>query len=318
MENNEVRRYGYVYGPGTAKGFLRMQRQGIPRPVFALEQKLNKLLKKKYAQMIGAMLRDFMSQAKQQGITKDKLTSDASEDETLNNLLNFFDQMKKEEEAANKAVENTNLKMQLGSVAENLQKSWIDENGVPTDDADLFNSVDKIFIDNMNTYSQKLESDAGAKLQDILKSFSIDKKKLYEQNLTQIREIYLDNARTRIHEEETYLKHWFIEKINDYVTGKDDKLSIKNYAEDLYNSSARMAQFFARDQLSRLNKATTLATFQSAGVTKVKWVTTHDVRVRKSHQDLDGKIFNVNALPPEVDDFNCRCGLVPVEWAEEL
>jgi SPP1 gp7 family putative phage head morphogenesis protein len=48
----------------------------------------------------------------------------------------------------------------------------------------------------------------------------------------------------------------------------------------------------------------------------VKWVTVGDVRVRKSHKELNGKIFDVNNLPQEVDDYNCRCGLVPVEWAD--
>jgi SPP1 gp7 family putative phage head morphogenesis protein len=72
----------------------------------------------------------------------------------------------------------------------------------------------------------------------------------------------------------------------------------------------------ARDQMQRFNKACTLSTFRSAGVTKVKWVTVGDIRVRKSHKALNGQIFDVNNLPKEVDDYNCRCGLVPVEWAE--
>lgn len=316
MENNVTRRNGYIYGPGTAQGFLRMQRQGIPRPVFAVEQKLKKLLQKKYAQIIGQMLKDFKAQIKLQGINADQLTADEDSD-AFENLINFFEEMKKEQEAAEKAIENTNLKMQLGAAANNLENSWIDAEGNPTgDDAYLFNDINKIFQQNTDTYSKKLYQDGGPKLQEILNSFSIDKKELYERNLAEIREIYLDNARTRIYDEETALKHKFIEAINDYVTGKTDKLDVKQFAEDLYASSARMAQFFARDQLARLNKATTLATFQNAGVTKVKWITTHDVRVRKSHEKLDGQIFPVDQLPPEVDDYNCRCGLVPVEWAE--
>lgn len=81
----------------------------------------------------------------------------------------------------------------------------------------------------------------------------------------------------------------------------------------MLTSSARMARFFARDQLSRLNKATTIATFINAGVTRVKWVTAHDARVRQSHKTLDGKIFNIDSLPNELDDYNCRCALVPVD-----
>jgi SPP1 gp7 family putative phage head morphogenesis protein len=69
--------------------------------------------------------------------------------------------------------------------------------------------------------------------------------------------------------------------------------------------------------MQRFNKACTLATFQGAGVTRVKWVTSHDGRVRATHKALDGKIFPVGELPPEVDDYNCRCGLVPVAWEDD-
>jgi SPP1 gp7 family putative phage head morphogenesis protein len=69
--------------------------------------------------------------------------------------------------------------------------------------------------------------------------------------------------------------------------------------------------------MQRFNKACTIATFKSAAVTKVKWVTCNDIRVRKTHKALNGQVFDVNNLPKEVDDYNCRCGLVPVEWADD-
>jgi len=86
---------------------------------------------------------------------------------------------------------------------------------------------------------------------------------------------------------------------------------------ECYESSNHLSRFFARDQMQRFNKACTLATFQGAGVTRVKWVTSHDGRVRATHKALDSKIFPVGELPPEVDDYNCRCGLVPVAWEDD-
>ena len=68
--------------------------------------------------------------------------------------------------------------------------------------------------------------------------------------------------------------------------------------------------------MARFNKAVTITQYESAGVTKVKWVTSHDVRVRESHKALDGKVFDINNLPEELHDYNCRCGLVPVEYAD--
>jgi uncharacterized protein with gpF-like domain len=96
-----------------------------------------------------------------------------------------------------------------------------------------------------------------------------------------------------------------------------------------YQAGDNLARLFARDQMQRFNKALTLSTFTDAGVTKVKWVTCHDARVRKrsyvdkngvfhrAHTELDGQIFGIKNLPVEIDDYNCRCGLVPVEWEDD-
>ena len=48
-----------------------------------------------------------------------------------------------------------------------------------------------------------------------------------------------------------------------------------------------------------------------AAGTSVKWITSHDVRIRQSHKELDGKIFNIDSLPDERDDYNCRCARFP-------
>ena len=45
--------------------------------------------------------------------------------------------------------------------------------------------------------------------------------------------------------------------------------------------------------------------------------TANDGRVRKAHRMRNKRIFDVDNLPEEINDYNCRCGLVPVEWADD-
>lgn len=295
MENKGTRRNGYIYSKGTQQGFIRMQRQGIPKPLFSIEDRLYRILKGKYQQIVKKIISDFREKIKTSGITSAVLTIDADSD----------DAKRIQEEAEKKAL--------LSTAAYNLESEWEEE---PIPDLAFEHRLADIIMWNRENYAKRLYKDASPIMQIKIKNFSIDKNKLYERNLEEIEQLYLNNAMARIFGTENLLKHKFISKINDYVTGKTDKLEISTLVEELNNSAGHMARFFARDQLARLNKATTLATFKAAKVTKVKWVTTHDVRVRDTHKKLDGQIFDINYLPPEIDDFNCRCGLVPVEYSE--
>ena len=75
------------------------------------------------------------------------------------------------------------------------------------------------------------------------------------------------------------------------------------------------AMLIARDQSSKLNAALTRARHEEVGIKKYMWSTSGDERVRDSHAELDGQIFNYNK-PPAVGnpghDFNCRCVAIPV------
>lgn len=319
MANNKgtypFKRNGYIYSKGTAAGFERMKRMGIPRPMFADENKMKKLLLKRYKALLVRILSEFKQRAiaagidiKQTGLTKD------GEDESLNSLLDFFEQMKQEEEKAMEMQKEAELRAKVQSVTSTLQSDWTDE--FFFDETMETEDLEKVLEKDQDNYLARLFTDSEDLTQKI-KSFSINKETLYNSNMSELRRLYLDNCKLRMHTDEEYLKRLFLQRLYDYATGKSDKLNVKDVTDDLYHDTLTMSQFFARDQLARFNKATTLATFTSAGVTKVKWVTTHDVRVRDSHKALDGKIFNINALPQEIHDYNCRCGLVPVEWADD-
>lgn len=291
-----------------------MKRLGIPRPIFRLQDKMSKLLTRHFNSLLEQILKDFKRQAQAAGVNLSRITADGEMEDNLDDLLNFFGEMKEQEEQARQAGENALLKSQLQSTAGSLEDEW--QNTAESLTEPEKEQFEKIMFSNQEDYLNRLNSDASEEMRRLIAGFSVDKRKLYNDNMSALRTLYLDAAIERIADEENYLKKQFLQALVDYVTGKTDTLDVLQVTKALQQDSARMAQFFARDQMQRFNKATTLAQFTAAGVTKVKWVTCHDVRVRESHKALDGQIFPINALPPEVDDYNCRCGLVPAEYAD--
>lgn len=79
------------------------------------------------------------------------------------------------------------------------------------------------------------------------------------------------------------------------------------------------AKLIARDQTSKMNAAFNQERQQQVGIEKFEWSTSEDERVRESHAELDGQVFDWNN-PPVVDDevatpgtpINCRCVAIPV------
>lgn len=76
------------------------------------------------------------------------------------------------------------------------------------------------------------------------------------------------------------------------------------------------AMLIARDQSSKLNAALTRARHEEAGIKKYMWSTSGDERVRESHAEKDGQIFEYTNPPADTGhpghDFNCRCVAIPV------
>ena len=286
-----------------------MQRQGIPRPLFSIEDRLAKLLAGRYRNLTRKLLKDLRAQCRQSNITIDA----APEDDTLESLLKFFEDMKKEMEKQQEENEKAIGRINLNTVANTLEHQWLEEDE-PEESEYFVQAIDNTFKTEQKDYLKRLISDADQKTSWLLQSFSIDKQKFFNDNMDAVRKLYLDNSIARIRGEEELIKRRILQKIIDYATGESDTLDLDELVKEGYTSSDHLARLFARDQMQRFNKACTLSTFKSAGVTKVKWVTCGDIRVRKSHRELNGKIFDVNNLPKETDDYNCRCGLIPVEW----
>lgn len=308
-----------IIAQGSKAAFLNFAKHGFPRPYFAAQEKLRKLLKREYARIIKGLLADFMRHAKNAGINIDTLTldDDGSDDNALERLSAFFDQMAESERQAKEAQNKANLKAFLENARINCEREWQEKHSQRDDEDDPMRAtVFDILLESQRNFTKKLGAESDNLTQVVVNSFSIDKQQLYNENMENIRALYLDNAIARIEGEEDLLKRRTLERISAYVTGQADTLDLKDLTKSMLDSSARMARFFAYDQLARLNKATTISTFINAGVTKVKWVTSNDVRVRQSHRDLNGKVFSIENLPPEIDDYNCRCALVPAEYSD--
>lgn len=308
---------GYIYSPKTRQGFLRMRRMGIPRPLFSIENELAKTLASRYKKLAAQLLKDLKDKIKRNGLTIDRaLVADGKEEENLESLRKFFDEM---DEKMRKEQEETANRANMGSVANSLEHEWFEENQEEQaqHDEQFYSDVERIFKKQQKKYLERLLDDADGKTKRILQSFTIDKKKFFDDNMDEVRRLYVQNSLERIDWEQEDIKRAILKRITDYAMNRTDELKLDDLTKDAFNRGEHLARLFARDQMARFNKACTLATFRSAGVTKVQWLTANDGRVRETHRMLNKKIFDVDNLPKEINDYNCRCGLVPVEWADD-
>ena len=308
---------GYIYSPKTRQGFLRMRRMGIPRPLFSIENELAKTLGSRYKKLATQLLKGLKEKIKRNGITIDSaLVADGREEENLESLMKFFDEMG---EKMRKEQEETASRANMGSVANSLEHEWFEEDQeeLARLDEQFTGDIERIFKKEQKNYLKRLLTDADGKTKRILQSFTIDKKKFFDDNMDEVRRLYVQNSLERIDWEQEDTKRAILKRITDYAMNRTDELKLDDLTKDAFNRGDHLARLFARDQMARFNKACTLSTFRSAGVTKVQWLTANDGRVRKTHRMLNKKIFDVDNLPKEINDYNCRCGLVPVEWADD-
>nr|DAG58950.1 MAG TPA: putative head morphogenesis protein [Bacteriophage sp.] len=307
---------GYIYSPKTRQGFLRMRRMGIPRPLFSIENELAKTLGSRYKKLATQLLKDLKEKIRRNGITIDSaLVADGREEENLESLMKFFDEMG---EKMRKEQEETASRANMGSVANSLEHEWFEEDQeeLARLDEQFSGDIERILKKEQKNYLERLLDDADGKTKRILQSFTIDKKKFFDDNMDEVRRLYVQNSLERIDWEQEDIKRAILKRITDYAMNRTDELKLDDLTKDAFNRGEHLARLFARDQMARFNKACTLATFRSAGVTKVQWLTANDGRVRKTHRMLNKRIFDVDNLPEEINDYNCRCGLVPVEWAD--
>jgi len=82
------------------------------------------------------------------------------------------------------------------------------------------------------------------------------------------------------------------------------------------NVTVNRARLIARDQTAKLNSTLNQQRQQNLGVTQYIWRTSGDGRVRETHKDNNGKVFNWDKPPKDTGhpghDINCRCVAEPI------
>jgi SPP1 gp7 family putative phage head morphogenesis protein len=192
----------------------------------------------------------------------------------------------------------------------NLQDSFLQS--IPSDKEKLAEQLETQIDKAQLSFFDSFLDDAPDRV-SLAVQFALDKDEVFQSRLDGLMEKFLKNSLERVEREENFLKSAFLMDLNDYILGKSKDLSsLKTVIEAMKETSVREARFFARDQFARLNKAMTITSLEQAGARKVEWMSVHDGRTRPSHKALDGKIFDITAIPKEANDYNCRCGLAPV------
>lgn len=160
--------------------------------------------------------------------------------------------------------------------------------------------------------------------------FALKRDDVFGKRIDRLRELYLKNAIQRVADEQDALKKAFLSHYVGFITGNETNFeSFDDIVEQMKKTGVRESKFFARDQFSKFNKALTIASYEEADVSYVKWLTVRDFRVRgrpggaypnarPSHWALHGKVFRMDQIPDEINDYNCRCSLVPATESEYI
>lgn len=137
-------------------------------------------------------------------------------------------------------------------------------------------------------------------IHDSLKSFSY----LNSRLITSLPEKYLDDVQHTV--------------FDAFTQGIRAEEVAKGLADD-YDMSEKRAATVARDQIGKLNGELNELRLTELGSTSYEWVTMGDDRVRSSHEELNGQIFDwdgENQPPEDIGhpgmDFNCRCIASPI------
>lgn len=135
-----------------------------------------------------------------------------------------------------------------------------------------------------------------------------------------------DRKRARKDADDDIMEDWILDMLEDY-----DEVTLYRFDEETERKAARLAEAIiaSHNKYEEVDKAlrlwslqvaqfadntvvrATKAAYKEAGVKKVKWVAEMDDRVCATCDERDGKIYDLDKVPP-IPHFRCRCTLVPV------
>jgi hypothetical protein len=225
----------------------------------------------------------------------------------------------------------TSLAAHNGLVTDSIPKEYaqiirhLETMAIVTKDESLRESLDNQLMKAQQYFFKDFFEDASERIA-IKVQFALDSDQVFKQNLDGIKKYYLDTAMERINEGESWLRQGFIFEFEKFINGESDGKDLPELIAKIKNESGKFSQFFARDQFSRFNKSLTLASFDAAGVTKMRWWAVNDARTRPKHHLLHNHVFDMNNLPTkwkakdgtiinveaENGAYLCRCCWLPV------
>lgn len=126
----------------------------------------------------------------------------------------------------------------------------------------------------------------------------------------------IDDWRQQNVERVTSLVEFERDQLLDILSKGSNKTvaDLRDTIEERLEVSRNKADLLARDQVLTLNSQISHERMRAAGIDEAYWVSAGDERVRESHAEMDGELFEIDD-PPEVDGekvlpgepVNCRC-----------
>jgi len=271
---------GYIYNKRTASGFKRMKAQGIVMPPFRIEDDVTRLLTGHYDRLLTKMEQAIKSVRLMEKVTTDSVYSRITTDGLYQEIMGQMQDA---------------LLRSIGSDKEKLEKRL------------------RFFLSaSQDHFFENFLDDADDRVK-IGVSFALDKDEVFQQRIDFLMNDYLGMALARIKGEEDDLKNKFLKGLTEYALGNTPDLeSIRDVMEEMKETSVHRARFFARDSFARLNKSLSLASFHAADAQYVEVWTVGDGRVRPTHKLLNHRIYRLDDLPEELNEYNCRCCYVVV------
>jgi SPP1 gp7 family putative phage head morphogenesis protein len=108
----------------------------------------------------------------------------------------------------------------------------------------------------------------------------------------------------------------FNTKINKLFTGGEfDRQAVAGAAKDAFGVGDSRAKLIGRDQVSKATGELNSIRQKEVGIDKYRWLTSGDSRVRSSHAENNGQVFEWGS-PPSTghpgEDIQCRCVAIPI------
>lgn len=190
------------------------------------------------------------------------------------------------------------------------------------------------FLDNFNptVLMSTLNEELDVPLDEILEDLDDQKKRSVEDAIKvkvhlsptereELKKKYTDNLELpvlKLNQQQTNRLRQMVEK--SLLEGLEDGALIDAIQKE-FNVKRSRAIFWARQETGLLVSAYRQVTYKTVGVTKYRWSSSHDERVRPMHKDLDGKVFSFDNPPVTNEkgdrnnpgeDWQCRCEPIPI------